>query len=120
MSRRAGPSWRSVSTRSAGSSKVWEKISRPQPQSTDAAVLGEAAPTWPCACVWNRCSLCASAFPFLAITLDPMTLHPHFQKADLPELGAAQRRDVAGRVGEQRVEIVVAEDRPLLRHARCQ
>src|SRR5690554_8047993 len=50
----------------------------------------------------------------------PMRLHPHFQKARLPELGVLQRRDVLGRVAEKLLQIVLAKNAALPRHARRQ
>jgi hypothetical protein len=45
----------------------------------------------------------------------PVSLHPHLEDRDLPQLGAAERCEVLVRFAKEPVHVIGAEELPLLR-----
>src|SRR3712207_6210056 len=119
MSRSPASSARSASTMPDSSAKVWPKISRPQPMSTTTS---ESMPrSWcregslqerlvnagPDGTAVRRRRPATRRGP---VTSDPVRLQPQLEQAQLPQLIALERGELAVGIGEQPLDVLGAEE----------
>src|SRR3954452_7177124 len=115
MSRRPLPSARSASSTPPTSPKVCPKTSLPQPRSRTTSwsmprrwwAEGRLSERLGKAGAAGRRG--APAGRVVATTSHPVGLQPQLQQAQLPELVALERRQLAVRVGQQRLDVLLAE-----------
>src|SRR3954469_4834459 len=122
MSRSPASSARNASTMPPRSEKVWPKTSRPQPRSRTTSLC------MPCnwcsdGCFQDRLVIVGVVATGLrrrpatrgvpVTASDPVRLQPELQQAQLPELVALERGELAVRVGQELAHVLGPEVRPL-------
>src|SRR5215208_4546520 len=119
MSRSPASSARSASTMPPRSEKVWPKTSRPQPRSRTTS---EPMPWSWCSdgCFQERLVMAGAdarrrrpATRGVFVMSDRVRLEPELEQAQLPELVALERGELAVRVGEQLADVLRPEQSAL-------